>query len=357
MNRSDTNHDSVTDADSAVQQKHAPRPLPLFLDLVRLASESEPELAAKALKGLAKYEQAERAKGRAERPAIATLGPASLRDCGGSGATVVLVPSLINPPHVLDLDSEVSLAAAIAGTGKKALLLDWGSAAERRDLDLGGHVEQFLAPLLGTLDEPPAVVGYCLGGTMAIAAANLAPVDRVATVAAPWCFSAYPAAARRSLQSLWENARPAAKTLGALPMEVLQGAFWSLDPMRTVAKFAPFADRDPASDSARRFVALEDWANEGEPLPFPTARELIEDLFGRDLPGLGRWRVAGRVISDGLDCPLLNVIASQDRIAPAEAAPAGQAVQIDAGHVGMVVGSARSQLREALAKFLAAPCR
>ena len=340
-----------------MQQKHAPRPLPLFLQLVRIASASDPELGRAALQGLALYEQAERPEVRPERPVVAQAGAAKLRDCGGSGAPLVLVPSLINPPEILDLDEDVSLAAAVARMGRRALLLDWGEAADRSSLDLGRHVEQLLVPLLGQLGEPPAVIGYCLGGTMAIAAANLAPVERVATIAAPWRFAGYPDNARDALARLWSAARPAAEQMGALPMEVLQGAFWSLDPQRTVTKFARFAQLEPGSDRARRFVTLEDWANEGEPLPLPAARELIEDLFGRDLAGSGGWRIGGQPISERLDVPLLNLAAMHDRITPAKSSPGGDVVQVGAGHVGMVVGSKRGRLHSALADFLRPACR
>lgn len=332
---------------------HAPRPLPLFLELVRSVGARDPKLASKALEGLARYADRPRSAGRAPRPEVARAGPAALRDCGGSGAPVVLVPSLINPPNILDLDEQVSLADAIAECGRRVLLLDWGEARARGDLDVGGHVSQLLVPLLQTLHEPPALVGYCLGGTMAIAAANLVAVDSVATLAAPWRFSAYPDDSRASLQRLWESSRSTAQQLDALPMEVLQGAFWSLDPLRTVTKFARFAELAPDSAAARRFVALEDWANEGEPLPCLAARELIEDLFGRDLPGEGEWHVAGQPIAGSLDCPLLNIAAANDRITPAAACPRGDTRQIDAGHVGMVVGSARSELHRLLNDFLA----
>src|SRR6187455_295049 len=142
MKRSDTRTDSVTDAKCAVQQRHAPRPLPLFLELVRMVSKDEPELAAKALEGLNKYQAASREAKRAARPAIAQVGPATLRDCGGSGPPAVLVPSLINPPDVLDLDEQVAVASALAALGRRALLVDWGRAADRAQLDLGGHVER-----------------------------------------------------------------------------------------------------------------------------------------------------------------------------------------------------------------------
>ena len=337
-----------------MQQNRAPRPLPLFLDLVRRVSEREPELAANALRGLTKYQQAARPELVRERPVVARIRGATVRDCGGDGPPALLVPSLINPPEILDLDEDVSLADSVAGAGHRALLLDWGTAGERQELDLGGHVAELLVPLVRELREPPALIGYCLGGTMAIAAANCVETERVVTVAAPWRFSAYPQSSRDSLLRLWQAAKPAAERLGALPMEVLQAAFWSLDPARTVAKFAAFADADVDSAKARRFVTLEDWANEGEPLPCPAARELIEGLFGQGLPESGQWRTAGRVITDQLDCPLLNIAAAQDRIIPAAAAPVhGQSVGVSAGHVGMIVGSKRAALQAILNDFLA----
>jgi polyhydroxyalkanoate synthase subunit PhaC len=44
-------------------------------------------------------------------------------------------------------------------------------------------------------------------------------------------------------------------------------------------------------------------------------------------------------------------------LTPAESAPAGPETRIAAGHVGMVVGSAREQLHEALEPFLGGACR
>jgi len=269
----------------------------------------------------------------------------------------VLIPSLINPPHILDLDRDTSLAVAVAGMGRRVLLLDWGPAKDRAAASVGDHVETLLAPLLRELGEPAALIGYCLGGTMAIAAANLVECERVTTLAAPWNFAHYPERSRGALHDMWRHSQAAAQALKALPMEVLQAAFWSLDPERTVKKFASFGALDPDSAQARRFVALEDWANEGEPLPYPAARELIEDLFGRDLPGNGQWQMGGRHVTDRLAVPLHNVLAADDRIAPAVTAPGGAAVAISSGHVGMIVGSARAKLHDTLRTFLDPACR
>jgi polyhydroxyalkanoate synthase len=327
----------------------------LFLELVRQVSARDPGLGTEALSGLRAYEHAPRRERPAPRPEISRVRGATLRDHGGDGPPVVLVPSLINPPRILDLDDEVSLTSAIAGMGRHALLLDWG-ARDRTELGVAGHIEELLLPLLRNIGEPVALVGYCLGGTMAIAAAGLASVERVATLAAPWHFARYPEASKRALQDMWRQSQSASRQLGTLPMEVLQAAFWSLDPERTVRKFAEFGRLDPQSANARRFVELEEWANEGEPLPYPAAIELVEGLFGKDLPGSAAWSVGGRPVSERLQIPTLHLTAERDLIAPPQTAPAGHVVAIPSGHVGMIVGSARHRLQEELRAFLM-PCR
>jgi polyhydroxyalkanoate synthase len=352
MHSSRNAKDGLLPEHSAPQHARAPRPLPLFLELVREVSQRDPELARAALAGLRAYEEAPREPRPPPKPEIARVAGASLRDHGGSGPPALLIPSLINPPRILDLDEQVSLTAAIARMGRRALLLDWGKAEERASLSVAGHVEDLLLPLLRGIGEPVALIGYCLGGTMAIAAANLAAVERLATIAAPWNFAAYPEDSKRALAAMWRHSEPAARQLGALPMEVLQAAFWSLDPERTVRKFAQFGQLAPASAQARRFLELEEWANEGEPLPYPAARELIEGLFGQDLPGARAWRVGGQSAADELAVPVLHVTAEQDRIAPGTTAAAGEAISVPAGHVGMIVGSARDRLHQALAAFL-----
>jgi len=352
MQRSRNSKGDLLPLDSAVQHERAPRPLTLFLQLLSQVSEKDPALARDALTGLKLYETVPRRERPAPKPEVARVRGACLRDHGGTGRPVVLVPSLINPPRIRDLDQHVSLTGAIANMSRRSLLLDWGTSDKRAELSVAGHIEQLLVPLLECLGEPAALIGYCLGGTMAIAAVGLAPVERVATLAAPWNFSHYPDSSRQALQDMWRHSEPATRHLGALPMEVLQAAFWSLDPQRTVRKFAEFGRLDPAGDEARRFVELEEWANEGEALPYPAAQELIEGMFGEDVPGLGSWQVGGSVASDKIAVPALHLTATRDLIAPAATAPSGQSIGIDSGHVGMIVGSARAELHDALKAFL-----
>ncbi len=336
--------------------QHGPRPLPLFLSVLRSETAASPDRMARALAGLRAYQAAPREQRADPMRAIHRSGRVALRDYGGTGRPVVFVPSLINPPDILDHAADTSLLRWIATQGFHVWLVDWGSPGnEDRDLDLAAHVEALLVPLLRMLDEPPVVVGYCLGGTLALGAAAITPVAGVATIAAPWHFAGYEG--RPAIAASWATVKPAAAMLGLLPMEVLQAGFWQLDPQRTIAKYEAFADLPPDSDAARAFVRLEDWANAGAPLPYAAAASLFEDCIASDLPGKGQWRIAGTPIDPlALPCPTVEFVSLTDRIVPAATA-IGLLDRRDlgAGHVGMIVGRrARAQLWEPLANWIAA---
>jgi polyhydroxyalkanoate synthase len=310
-----------------------------------------------ALAGLRAYQAAERPTSRPQKPVFASAGRASLRDYGGSGQPVVLIPSLINPPLVLDLARGNSLVRWMARQGMRPMLVDWGApSAEDRGQDITGHVEQLLLPLLESLPRPPVLVGYCLGGTMATAAAAATEVAGLALIAAPWRFAGY-GAALEAMSALWDQAYPTCDQLGLVPMEVLQAGFWQLDPARTISKFERFGRLPPDSAEARTFVALEDWANGGAPLTFGAGRQLFDDFLSADLPGTGRWKIRGRRVDPrAIGCPTVSFVSATDRIVPA-ATSAGVADQrlLSLGHVGMIVGSrARPMLWEPLRDWIRA---
>ena len=309
---------------------------------------------AEVLRGLARYQALPPALPRPVAPEVLRVGGVVLRDHGeGAGKPVLVVPSLINPPHVLDLGPGRSLLAGLRARGLRPLMVDWGMP---EPLGLGALVAERLAPLLAGLGEKVPVLGYCLGGTLAVGLAGVAAVERLALLAAPWNFSGYEAAARAQLADWWGRVAVLAGPLGAVPMEMVQPAFWALDEAGLVAKYARLAD---ASDEALAlFAALEDWSNAGVPVALAAAAELADGLFGEDLTGRGQWRVGGELVAPArLRVPVLDVIAARDRIVPASAALSaggvGTPLQLPAGHVGMVVGGrAPDMLWAPLAAFL-----
>ncbi len=263
-----------------------------------------------------------------------------MRDHGtGGGRPVVLVPSLINPPDILDLAPGNSLVGGLAAAGMRPLVIDWG-ATEPHGLE--SAVTDRLVPLVETLGEPVAMVGYCLGGTLAVAAAHLLGdrITRLGLLATPWHFDGYGDPARAGLAAWWAATAPLAAKLGVVPMDLLQPAFWALDPGALAQKYARFGT---AAGSADAFVRLEDWANGGVPLSIAATDDLAETLFADNASGDNRWTVGGqRVDPAKLACPILDIIATRDHIVPMAAALTsigpGTPLHIDAGHVGMVAG-------------------
>jgi polyhydroxyalkanoate synthase len=278
-------------------------------------------------------------------------------NAGANGrAPVVFVPSLINPPQVLDLSPTRSMLRHMVAAGHDAYLVDWGApAADDVALGLDGHVTDRLLPMLSALPRPPILVGYCLGGNLCIGAAMLCETTALATIAAPWNFDGFPTGDRDRIAALWQGARPLCERLGYVPMEVLQSGFWAMDPARTIRKYAVFADVKPGSDAEHAFLAVEDWANGGPPLSYAAGRDLFERFYAANASGTGQWRIDGHIIDPAaIACPTLSVRSATDRIVPATAAPAAaDALTLHLGHVGMIVGgSARGLLWEPLSQWL-----
>ncbi len=294
----------------------------------------------------------------ADPPVLWREGSARLLDYAAptpDGVTMLVVPSLINRAHVLDLAPGHSLLRWLAGQGIRPLLLDWGAPGEaERGFSLTDHIAGRLERALLACGGPVVLAGYCMGGLLALAAALRRP-DRVASLAllaTPWDFHAGPGAAAqgRSLAALLPGLEPAMELTGALPTDIVQALFAGFDPWGIARKFRRFATLEQDSDRARHFVAMEDWLNDGVPLAAPVARECFAGWYGRNDPALLAWRVAGQVV-DPADWsgPLFIAVPRADRIVPpasalalAERAANGAARmtlhEASAGHVGMVAG-------------------
>lgn len=350
--------------DDAAQQHRAappqrgPHPLPAFLALAMRVTAGDPARMAVVLAGVRAYQQHPHARAVAERPVVARVGATRLIDHGGNGPPVVLVPSLINAPDVLDLALDASLTAHLTANGLNPLVVDWGAPGPSEQvMDLDDLVMQRLLPLLANFAEPPLLVGYCLGGTIAAAAAALSPPAKLALIATPWVFGGYGPERRATMLKLWTDIEPAAHATGVVPIDLLQPGFWNLDPERSVAKFERFGLLDPAAREARHYVLVEDWVNSGPPIGVAAAAHVFERLYRDDEPGRGAWAIDGvRIDPAALPCPVLNIVSATDRIVPAAAAPrAGERVDLAAGHVGMMVGGrARELLYEPLTRWLLA---
>src|SRR5690606_22448786 len=140
--------------------------------------------------------------------ALVTRGGCRLLDYApeSHGPVIFAVPSLINPAFILDLDEDASLMRHLAARGFRPMLMDWGSpGAAERDFGLDEYVLDRLVPAIAAAAEaaggPVVLLGYCMGGNLALAAALHRPdlVRGLALVATPWDFHAEGAILIRAL--------------------------------------------------------------------------------------------------------------------------------------------------------------
>jgi polyhydroxyalkanoate synthase len=262
---------------------------------------------------------------RASRRVVWQRGTTQLLDygCSGIGPTILVIPSLINRYYVLDLLPERSLLRHLASSGLRTLVIDWGTpGSEERHFDLTDYIVERLEAAFATAAEvagaPVGIVGYCMGGLLALALAlrRQSQVGCLALLATPWDFHAQNGRGR-FLAVVADCLARVHGTAGSVPVEVIQTLFFFLDPFSAERKFRRFAALDPASDEARRFVALEDWINDGVPLALEVARDCGRSWYGDNEPARGLWRVAGDPVRPQLlGRPALVVVPSRDHIVP-----------------------------------------
>ena len=309
--------------------------------------------------GIAAYRRHPWRRDLADPPAIWAEGASRLLDYGDGaappGRTVLVVPSLINRAYVLDLAPGASFLRFLAAAGVRPLLLDWGwPGEEERRFTLTDYIAGRLVRAAQAANqaagERVVLAGYCMGGTMAVGAAAHRPdlFAALAALATPWDFHAADGGAQgRSLAAALPLLEPLMDFNGTLPVDALQMLFAALDPYAIADKYRGFAALDPASPRAEKFVALEDWLNDGVPLAAPVAREALGDWYGANAPARGAWRVAGMPVRpETLSLPALVAVPARDRIVPpasaealAAALPQAQVLRPAAGHIGMVAGA------------------
>lgn len=302
--------------------------------------------------GIAAYRADPYVREMRDPPAIWEESESRLLDYGGTGPSVLFIPSLVNRAYILDLMEGGSMLRWLSGQGLHPYLLDWGWPGEtERQFTLTDYIAGRLERALAAVPGPVILAGYCMGGLLALAGALRAQasgkITGLALLATPWDFhAADPEAARRLAETV-----PALEAImqftGTLPIDALNTLFAMVDPHGVGSKYRDFAAQDKTLPRARRFVAMEDWLADGVPLPAPVARETLTGWYGANNPARNLWRVAGLAVNPAaLSVPAFCAIPARDQLVPAisaqalaNALPRTTIIEPAAGHIGMVAGT------------------
>lgn len=289
---------------------------------------------------------------------------------------VFIVVPLINRAYILDLHPGSSLVEFLLEEGFDVFLLDWGTPGdEDRGLSLDDLLVRYLARATRHASQaaggaPLSLLGYCIGGTLACCYTALfgdapAPVKNLVLFTTPIDF------ADAGKFGAWTGSRVFPLDLLTSVYPVVPGQFPDmgskmLNPLpTTVGTYVRLWDRlgEPDFDLAA-WQALYRWVNEGVPFPSAAYRQWIRDFYQANKLARGQLSIEGRpVCLEAIHCPVLNVAASADAIAPRTTTSAilrlvssrdTQELVLVGGHVGTIVGrTARTQLWPRVADWLA----
>jgi polyhydroxyalkanoate synthase len=262
---------------------------------------------------------------------------------------IVVVSSLINRYYVLDLLPELSVIDGFNAHGFDVYVLDWkapGDDGPERGFDdyLDGAIAGAVKTAIG--GGSAALLGYCMGGTLAamFAARHPEAVRALALLGTPIDFHASGRLAEWTRPELFD-ADLLIDALGNMPPFLMQAGFKLMNPFDAVAKMVRLHQNADDEDAVRQFVALESWLDDNRAFPGGVYRDYIGGLYQDNALVRGAFTVGGEPIDlKKLTAPLLNVIALNDHIC---APPSSRALmelvgsadqktlEFETGHIGL----------------------
>ncbi len=270
---------------------------------------------------------------------------------------VLLFPSLINRPYILDLGRGRSLIGALVRSGLEVVLFDWGQPGEaERDLGLSGLIagrvpraltSVHAASEFGESDERPrTLMGHCLGGNLALLFAAQVEIsnsslslDRLVCLTTP-IDTENSALLNTWFQTPEWDPHRFAQSLETIPWPLLQASFLMLRPTMTPRRWLQFARHLTERDYRESWLQMEIWSNDNISFSSELFKDLLVPMY-RDNAFAKGFRSIDRI-----RLPVFSVAALDDHIVPIESSRALKSAlplashefyELSGGHIGAVL--------------------
>ena len=297
------------------------------------------------------------------------------------GAPVLLVPPLAAPAICFDLRRGCSLAEHLLLAGRETYLLDYGEIEfGDRSLGLEHWIEDVIPGAVRAVSEdaggrPVRIVGWCLGGIMALlahAGDREAPIDSLALIASPWDFSRVPMIAPlRPIAAVTrgQGITQLYRALGGAPAPLVRGGYQLAGIDKYLMKPWTIASNLDDRDLLAQIEAVDAFMARMHAYPGRTFGQLYHRFFRTNDLAEGRLALTDRTIDlADATAPLLAVAGRGDGIAPvaachhlAELVPDARSLRLETapgGHLGVLTGrAARGTTWRLIDEQLDAPLR
>lgn len=273
---------------------------------------------------------------------------------------VLLVPSLVNRHWILDLTIDRSVVGLLLDQGFDVYLLDWGVPDAGNELTtLGeyilGRLHLAVEQVAGPSGHPVSLLGYCMGGTIALAYAALRPelVRNLILLATPVDLCDDGMLTQWS-QSGHFDFSTLGDAFGLVDGDFLQNGFTLLKPTWPVRQLISLWQLAWNEDFIKRHLSMSKWVNSPIPVGGKAYAQWCNDIYRDNLLAKGEWRLAGEPVHlSKVTASTFNAIAEHDHLIPTESSTVldqhltgtadHKTVVFPCGHIGLSVGGAAAK--------------
>jgi polyhydroxyalkanoate synthase len=283
---------------------------------------------------------------------------------------LLLVFSLANRAYVFDMAPGNSFVERLNAEGIDVYLLDWGIPDER---DAPNTVYTYAVEGIGdaireTLRDSGAdevsLMGYCLGGILAVVGAAAEPEWPLRTLIGltlPADMSEMPSALTRLAADPGFDPATLFDETGNLPGQVVEQAMQTATPMGPVTELADLVEGLWNEQYIEQYKVFTGWGHDQVPMAGGVVKDLVEHhIRSNTLATDGTFRLAGRTVRlADITVPFLSIVAEKDHLVPLAAAHPvvervgsqdKQEVVLPGGHIGLMVG--RSAHKRSIPKIV-----
>ncbi len=269
---------------------------------------------------------------------------------------VLLVMSLVSKAYILDLTPGQSLVEYLVKQGFDVFMIDWG-IPRREDAKnrLEDYVLDFIPDCISKVQEASGetdinMVGYCMGGLLALLYESLNPDGPVKNLA---CFTTPVNFDGMGLQRRWSDPRwfdvdRIVDTLGNVPPEMMLQSFDMLRPVSKAVGQVKLWDNIWNDEFVKSWRLFDRWGSDQIPFPGEAFRQMTKDLMWENKLVKGEFTLGGRPATlQNVKVPVLHVTAQHDHIVPSAASKDlvplvgsedKQEIVMKGGHVSLVAG-------------------
>ncbi|HEY7109918.1 MAG TPA: alpha/beta fold hydrolase [Nitrososphaeraceae archaeon] len=282
---------------------------------------------------------------------------------------LLLVYAQINRFNIFDISYDISVVRSLMSKGFDVHVLEWGYSGKQDD---NKSLEDYVNVLKEVVDvintnnksDKLSIIGYCWGGLISLIYTTLynETVQSLVLMASP-----VDSGKDSSLLAEWARAVDADTIIdeyGHMDGQILDLAFVMRNPPRNLYdKYLKIFKNYNDKHFTDSFFAVENWLFNTPPIPGRLYRQIINDIYKKNLLIKELIKVNGRKVTlKNIDLPLLSVVAERDDlVSPSSTLAIGEfisskeneSIKIPGGHVGLCISkTAHEKLWPSIAEWL-----